>query len=667
MASEIDSITKLVKGKSNFLLSGGAGSGKTHTLIALLNQVYKEKPHANIACITFTNIAADEIKERANHENLYVSTIHDFLWFNIGNYQINLVEAFFDLYKEKVVRSDDITKIEYREYKSFKKGVISHDEVISLSKHLFEKYPLLNKILDDRYDLILVDEYQDTFEEVLDILLKSSDKLTKNTIVGLFGDSMQSIFEKGIGDLSDYLGIKEETGVKISLPVEVQKIVNRRNPQSVIQLANKIRLDGLEQKAEKNSNAPNNEENGNIKEGKILFLYSGSNSKKIEDVKSLSFFDNWDFKNYEETKELYLSHSLIAKQADFQSLMDIYSKDKIVGSSSYLKRIKDYIKKYEIIENYDEYTFGQVIESLIKGIDNQLSYEKAIGKLLKIKDEENLTFLKAANLLNKEYPKIKEVLPTESLFNFINENNNIFEKALKSSFENIKRIYLDRSKLIGKKKSSNEESNRRSDERDILIRHLLKIQEILFLFNQERFYELKDLVDFKILFARNKIELKGKLIELNSIKDSNIEDVIDKADELGICFMSDKLEEFIQKNEYLFERVKKVKFSEIENLYNYVEGYTIYSTQHGVKGAEFTNVLISLDPSGDKKLSYKYLFEDTIGKVEIVKRTQKLFYVSCTRAMENLIVFYNEAYSKEAINKASNWFGKANIIDIDTL
>jgi DNA helicase-2/ATP-dependent DNA helicase PcrA len=72
---------------------------------------------------------------------------------------------------------------------------------------------------------------------------------------------MQSIYEDGIGNLDDYKGDEEDT-VK-----EVKKEQNRRNPQEIIDLANKLRTDGIQQIPSTDSTAPNML-NGTIKREK---------------------------------------------------------------------------------------------------------------------------------------------------------------------------------------------------------------------------------------------------------------------------------------------------------------------------------------------------------------------------------------------------------------
>ena len=75
--------------EKNFLLSGGAGSGKTYSLIQTINLIKSLYNNKSIACITYTNVAVNEIKNRViDNRNLEVLTIHDFLWKNIKKYHV---------------------------------------------------------------------------------------------------------------------------------------------------------------------------------------------------------------------------------------------------------------------------------------------------------------------------------------------------------------------------------------------------------------------------------------------------------------------------------------------------------------------------------------------------------------------------------------------------
>ena len=276
--TEVLSIFEHIDNGHNFLLSGGAGSGKTYSLVSVINQVIKENPTTNIACITYTNSAVKEIEERVNHKNLKVSTIHDFLWDCVKNFQNELKSALIELAKDENfskinLENPDISlfegiEIQYKEYVRLREGIISHDEVLTIAEFMFSKYSKLCDILKDRFRFIFIDEYQDTNEQVIRIFLEHLKKSKKECIIGFFGDAMQSIYDDGIGNLNSYLG-DDEGKVK-----EVIKNQNRRNPRKIYELANKLRTDSVKQEHSSDINAPNILSDGNVKNGNILFLYS---------------------------------------------------------------------------------------------------------------------------------------------------------------------------------------------------------------------------------------------------------------------------------------------------------------------------------------------------------------------------------------------------------
>lgn len=106
---ELQQIMRHIKNGDNFLLSGGAGSGKTYTLVQVIKQIIKENPNTKIACMTYTNAAVKEIDERVNNKNLSVSTIHDFLWDNIKHFQKELKSSLIDLANDEEVKRIKIT------------------------------------------------------------------------------------------------------------------------------------------------------------------------------------------------------------------------------------------------------------------------------------------------------------------------------------------------------------------------------------------------------------------------------------------------------------------------------------------------------------------------------------------------------------------------------
>lgn len=186
MGEELTQIMQHIHEGHHFLLSGGAGSGKTYTLVQVIKRIISEYPTSLIACITYTNAAVREIESRVNHENLRVSTIHDFLWNCIGNFQKELRESLVELINTGELKLsynvnipvqldffEDVEIIKYKEYLRIREGVISHDEVLKLANYMFANYPKLRAVVKGSYPFILIDEYQDTSPLMIDALLNS--------------------------------------------------------------------------------------------------------------------------------------------------------------------------------------------------------------------------------------------------------------------------------------------------------------------------------------------------------------------------------------------------------------------------------------------------------------------------------------------------------------
>lgn len=611
---ELKEIDKCIKNNNNFLLSGGAGSGKTYSLVQTINLIKEKYNNKTIACITYTNVAVNEIRERViNDKDFIVSTIHDFLWENIKNYHKELKKCLVELinseeikFKEKNIPSDYFKdrNVQYKEYLNIENGIISHDEVILVANKMYREYKILCDILKDKYDFILVDEYQDTNKLVIEILLDYLKKSNKNNIIGFFGDSMQSIYNDGVGDLNEYISNGEI--------IEIQKKQNRRNPMNVITLANKIRIDGLIQEPSEDKKAPNMEK-GKVKIGEIKFIYSDY-ALDYENLKENKIFQNWNFEDSTNTKELDLTHNLIASRAGFGKLMDIYDKDPILQ-----------LKK-ELIKEIGESTI-----------------------------DENATFEEVVNLYPKIYEKVKRIKND-------NEKDSLYNMVKDKPFAKIKKMYFSKDSLVDDKKLSLEEVERKSRKRDDLINQLFKIQELMLLYDNKKYNELIRKIDYPIISVKDKKSVNEKFNKLKETQNSTIGEIIDLADELDICKKDDKFDFFIDNNEYLYKRVKKLPYSEFENLFNYIEGFTPFSTQHKVKGAEFDNVLVILDNGKWNQYNFEYLFTES-GNENVLKRTQKIFYVCCTRAREKLYVYYCQP-SPTVINKAKEWFGKENVIKI---
>ena len=362
---EVEKVFEVIKQGQNFILEGGAGSGKTYSLISIIEKISIEEPKKSIVCITYTNNAVAEIKSRIINDNLWVSTIHEFIWRVIGNFQKEIKECLVELINDdaqnlfitpKEISSEDFisldyfdgVRVDYAEWYSMSiteqnKVQISHDHVLIVAEKMFSKYKKLCDILSNTANYIFVDEYQDTSPLVVKILLEHLEKSTRTNIVGFFGDSMQAIYDSGVGNI-DFYGLEK-----------IQKNLNRRNPQKVINLANKFRSDGLVQIPSGDVDAPNMN-NGNVIQGVVKFIY-GDGINHLENLRNSKLYKDLEFDISKKTKELRLTHKLNAEMAGFSKLFELYNSDLFV---KLITNIKKKISANELVDK------GKSFEELVE-------------------------------------------------------------------------------------------------------------------------------------------------------------------------------------------------------------------------------------------------------------------------------------------------------------
>lgn len=434
--------------------------------------------------------------------------------------------------------------------------------------------------------------------------------------MGFFGDSMQAIYDDGVGSIDNYLITDDNPDGCV---YEVQKKQNRRCPQSVIALANSLRLDSLHQEPSDDLKAPNMTVDGHVKEGTILFYYSDEDKTDVLKEKLTSEF-GWDFSDTGNTKELRLTHNLIANEAGFETLMRIHDSDKII---EYGKRIRDYAKMKGVLDDIKP----QILAESIKILSSRFPDDK------------------------------KKWSPTKSQQDFINTNSALYAEALTMPFESIA-CYIDKDQLLDDK--SEEDAGKGTGSKlSPLNLHLHKIEHCIQLYLDKDYNEFMRFTSTKqIKRARQKKELREGIDRIvNSYNDMTISEVIDLADSLGICVKDDKLNSYIGNNPYLWLRIKEVSYKEARNVYDYRMGNKPFSTQHKTKGLEYNNVLVILK-SNWSNYDFASLFYDNGKKESIVQRTKKLFYVCCTRAKESLVVYYPSASSQVVEGAKKNVWGR---------
>ena len=389
----LEKIFDCIDSSNSFILDAGAGSGKTWSLVESIKYVTQKQEdklqenNQKIVCITYTNVAKNEIIERIeNNELVIVNTIHDFLWSCISQFKTELKLALLKLIDTKIIKLNhklekakskttktylenlakkeklDDTKnqliatsneTQYKSYVSYKNNIVSHDEIIELAKKIFTLYPMIKKLISDMYPIIFVDEYQDTFPDVINILL---DELypTNKILFGFYGDKMQKIYDKGIGEISSSYGLRNIT-----------KSENYRCSVSVVDLLNKIRDDIQQIPSGKNQEVT----------GSCSFYQSSRANFDINNFIESELSTPFNLANdLENLKVLYLTHRLISKESHYEELYEIVNR--FGKEDSLTKKDLDrcpFIKfSYQIEEILSLYQNNN-IQSLLKTITYEIN------------------------------------------------------------------------------------------------------------------------------------------------------------------------------------------------------------------------------------------------------------------------------------------------------
>lgn len=328
-----------------FFVFAGAGSGKTRSLISILTFLDKERGESlmmngkQIAVITYTNAACDEISRRLHYKPIFsVSTIHGFLWELVKTYQTDIKEWVRQSIEEEISdleekqakgrggktgekRAEDIKRKKERleKIKKVKKfsynpngdnvgyDSLSHNEVIKMSTDFIMREPTMQDILVTKYPILLIDESQDTKKELIDVLLDVCKKHTGKFIVGMFGDTMQRIYNDGKENLADCI---PDDWVKPT------KVMNHRSATRIVDLANAIRSTVDEQKQKARSDA-------DIGMVRLFIASSTAEQDSIEEkVAQTMATDTGDdgWKDKTTYKSLILEHHMAASRFGFFNL-----------------------------------------------------------------------------------------------------------------------------------------------------------------------------------------------------------------------------------------------------------------------------------------------------------------------------------------------------------
>lgn len=589
--------------RKSFFLFAGAGSGKTYSLVLLLKKIHNSigkdllLQGKNVAVITFTNAATDEIINRLDYSPIFhISTIHSFVWEVIKYYQSDIKRLYcsyieedlkalekkiketknkttktylssvekLEYQKERLAKAQTIEKFVYNPNGSNPEyNALKHAEVIRISARMIIESRMLQRIIAQRYPILLIDESQDTKKELVDVFFEIQRNFADIFTLGLLGDQKQRIYADGKENIED------------SIPTEWEKPVKRMNyrcAKRIIQLANDIGKD-IDINAEQR---PREDANDGFVRLFIIQLRDGLNKDEIEQnvmriMSEQTRDEKWAAIDAD-VKVLTLEHMMAARRLGFSSFFAPLYK----------------VSKYQM-------TFLQGTVSEIEFFTKEI-----LPIAESIKEDGRI----ALEILKKHSPLLSG-----------QDTKNPYELYLKCREEAIKVANL-----------VNENETIR-----VVVDEIVKSQLLI------------------------------------------VPDVVKQAYMLNPSDIEDTVEEDIR----AWVEVMDLPINMVRSYDDYVNHRSQFDTHQGVKGLEFDRVMVIIDDSeirgflfsydklfGVKDLSDADLRNKENGKETSIERTQRLFYVTCTRAKNSLaVVMYtnnSEGVKTETIKKG--WFEESEII-----
>ena len=284
------------------LILAGAGSGKTRVLTHRIAYLMEEKGVNpwNILAITFTNKAAQEMRERVDRlvgfgsESIWVSTFHSacvrILRRHIDNLGYDNNFAIYDtddqktvikevcrklnidtkVYKERALMAQishakdelitpdememnaggdyNVKKVAavYREYQAVlrKNNALDFDDLIGKTVELFQNCGAVLEYYQERFKYIMVDEYQDTNTAQFKFISLLASRYENLCVVG---DDDQSIYKVRVANIGNILGFERVFPGAYVIRLEQ----NYRSTQNILDAANNVIANNTERKEKK--------------------------------------------------------------------------------------------------------------------------------------------------------------------------------------------------------------------------------------------------------------------------------------------------------------------------------------------------------------------------------------------------------------------------------
>lgn len=550
----------LAEGRS-FRLEAGAGAGKTYSLIKALE--YLIKKHARdmprrgqqIACITYTNVAREEIEARTDrHPIISCDTNHGFCWSLIGGFQRQLRELVAEIpaWQERLDEAGGIGErsIEYSlGHRSIREHTLSlhHDDILPLTIALME-HAKFRRLVAQRYPIILIDEYQDTDANWVAAIKQHFLGVPGAPLFGFFGDHWQKIYGNGCGKV-------EHPAIE-----EIDKGANFRSVQAVVDVLNSMRptlpqfVEDPEVRGEVHVFHTNEWAGQRQAGGHWGGDLPGSEAHQaLEQVRAQLEAGGWNI-TPEHTKILMLTHRVLATEQGYASLPATFR-----FNESFTRKEHPYIswlvEMFEpACEAFAAHHYGAMFEALGSGV-----------------------------------PHLRR--PSD-------------KEAWSASMQALAGLRANGS-----------------------------VADVLGHLKAARRPRLPDAI-------------------------TDRERELAAFDREGQEEMPPVLAEI--------ERLHAVSFAEISALRRYLNGSSPFETKHGVKGAEFENVLVIVG-RGWNLYNFNEMLE-LAGSAAIpaarqaaFERNRNLFYVACSRPKRRLALLFTQQLSPGALATLEKWFGADNI------
>lgn len=589
----IQGCLRIGSGKS-FITFAGAGSGKTYSLKEALDFLKKEyfcdfvRQGKQIAVVTFTNNAADEIKDRIEKNPIFaVSTIHSFCWSAIAGFNEDIRKWYLEKIPADLAEIEDLErrgragkasearkrtiirlteKMEWlvapRSFIYDPNGVnssqnsLSHADVLKIFSHFLTTKPMMAEIIINKFPFMFIDESQDANKDVVNAFFELQDAKSDNVVIGLFGDTMQRIFGGGEPDL----GKTKPNGW-----ITFDKKMNHRSARRIVGLGNQIRREDDKRKQFARDGAA---------EGYVRYFllpHGVSNKDEVEakireTMAEVTGDADWTDTQSKETAILLLEHKMAGRRLGFDDLWDKLSRS---------KKIRDRISEGK---NTELNFFSGIVFPMAEA-----SRKERRAEFMSILKERKSPLLEARVLDANKVDPLELARAAEQAFRDVISNDKV-------SFRTVLEVLAKHN----------------------LLRIPAKLQSFVATFEERE--------------AEPEPGQAGAILE--------VEAELEERDDSEIAAWAEALE---------------TAFFQIRNYKDYIDDNSIFRTHQGVKGNEFERVMVVMDDdeAGGFSFSYEQYFgakdlsqssqkKRDAGEETGLDRTRRLFYVTSTRAKNSL-------------------------------